>query len=146
MKIFNVVHEHGQYDERCWYFHGSFSSMEKAEEYINRRCTPPTSEEIEEKFKQWVHDEEKRKDESLLFYTERLNELIKAREKRIKTEPNFGRRKIETLHMQIAGLNKFGGAEDCRHNLEWYTKVCLASLPKKEEFSIYECVLDEKNQ
>lgn len=112
MQIFNVILHEGSYSDQNWSLMGSFSSQEKAEEYIDRITTPdpvPPEEQILASYEKYKNDLAEGLIRQREQHEERRAEILAARNKLFERAMSFPEFSAQRAKLQVQA-NEFGRA------------------------------------
>lgn len=149
MKIYNVIYEWGEYSDKGWSLHGSFSSPELANNYITEQTTPVDPATKVEEYAAWQAKELIARKEWIQVDTKRIQERIAYLDKerpKFPHVPNWGKSAYTSILMEKLHNDANLKKSDSELLLEFWnfeTWMRITYLrPEKDGFSIQETELD----
>lgn len=140
MKIYNVIYEYGEYSDMAWSFCGSFSSLEKAEKYVEEKTTPLSDEVVHQKYEEYIANKLASNKDQLNNYNAILAEYKKQQGKGKKVD----RRTMDRLREHALCLERLQTKEALEKDWQiesWRRSYC--QVPSKDCYKIQDVTLDE---
>lgn len=106
MKVYLVVYEYGEYSDRGWSFMGAYSSKEKAQAFIDKKCEKIDPESKREEYLAHLSYLKKRRIEMIEEAKKSIEETLVEKKRWEMKDPNWGNGRLKRLQGSLNALEK----------------------------------------